>query len=328
MTPVITNANPKQALSLPLVALVGATGTGKSEFALDLVQALAQSGVDAEIINADAMQLYRGMDIGTAKLPVEARRGIPHHLFDIWDVTTEASVADYQKIARARVLECHSRGVIPLLVGGSGLYVSSVIYEFEFPGTDKKVRCDVEQRLKSEGMAALMAELREKDPLAAAAIDPKNPRRVIRALEVIAITGKPFGAGLDAEHRPWLENLAVLGLSIPRDELVVMLDKRVEGIWAAGLVSEVEGLIAQGIEQGITASRAIGYQQALMQRRWELTEAEAIAETQALTRRYARRQVSWFGRDNTTMWLDPRQPSHKAQAVSEVLKALQRASAP
>jgi len=322
MTPVITNAEPIQALSLPLVALVGATGTGKSEFALDLVQMLAEAGQQAEIINADAMQLYQGMDIGTAKLPAEARRGIPHHLVDIWEVTREASVADYQRMARAQVLECHSRGVIPVLVGGSGLYVSSVLYEFEFPGTDKDVRSALEQRLESEGVDALMEELREQDPLAHAAIDPKNSRRVIRALEVIAITGKPFGAGLDAEHRPWLNNLIVIGLSIPRDELVVMLDKRVEDMWLAGLVAEVAGLIPRGIEQGITASRAIGYQQALMQGRGELTETEAIAETQALTRRYARRQVSWFGRDNTTIWLDSRQPKDKARATSEVLQAV------
>jgi len=322
MTPVTTSASAPplsdQAGSLPVVAVVGATGTGKSDFALSVVEALAARKQPAEIINADAMQLYRGMDIGTAKLPLALRRGVPHHLLDVWEVDTEASVADYQVLARACVLECHSRGVIPILVGGSGLYVSSVLYEFEFPGTDKAIRQALEQRLAAEGTQVLLAELQTQDPLAAAAIDPKNSRRLIRALEVIAITGKPFGAGLDAEHRPWLANLVVLGLQTPREELVDVLDARVKEMWAAGLVEEVRGLIPAGIEHGVTASRAIGYQQALAQLAGTLSEAEAIAETQALTRRYARRQVSWFKRDGNTLWLshsDRRAVSIGVQAI-------------
>ena len=298
------------------MAVVGATGTGKSAFALSLAQALIDSGRPAEIVNADAMQLYRGMNIGTAKLPLDQRGGIPHHLFDLWDVTKEASVADYQSIARATILEILSRGVIPLMVGGSGLYVSSVLYEFEFPGTDKALRESLEARWEAEGPEALVEELRVKDPLAAAAIDPKNARRVIRALEVIALTGKPFGAGLDAEHRPWYSNTLVMGLRSPRDELVERLDERVTGMWAAGLVDEVKGLIPQGIESGVTASRAIGYQQCLAFIAGSLSQAEAIEETQALTRRYARRQVSWFGRSADTQWFDSDDSTALAQACA------------
>jgi tRNA dimethylallyltransferase len=299
-----------------LVAVVGATGTGKSAFALSLAQALIASGRPAEIVNADAMQLYRGMDIGTAKLPLDQRGGIPHHLFDLWEVTKEASVADYQTVARAAILEILSRGVIPLMVGGSGLYVSSVLYEFEFPGTDKALRESLEARWEAEGPDALVEELRAKDPLAAAAIDPKNARRVIRALEVITLTGKPFGAGLDAEHRPWYSNTLVMGLRSPREELVQRLDERVTGMWAAGLVDEVRGLIPQGIESGVTASRAIGYQQCLAFIAGSLSEADAIDETQALTRRYARRQVSWFGRSADTQWWESDDPTAVTQAFA------------
>ena len=295
---------------------MGATGTGKSAFALSLAQALIESGRPAEIVNADAMQLYRGMDIGTAKLPPDQRGGIPHHLFDLWEVTKEASVADYQTVARATILEILSRGVVPLMVGGSGLYVSSVLYEFEFPGTDKALRESLEARWEAEGSDALVAELRAKDPLAAAAIDPKNARRVIRALEVITLTGKPFGAGLDAEHRPWYSNTLVMGLRSPREELVRRLDERVTAMWAAGLVDEVRGLISQGIESGVTASRAIGYQQCLAFIGGSLSEAEAIEETQALTRRYARRQVSWFGRSVDTQWWESEDQTAVAQAFA------------
>jgi len=321
MIPVTTSVDPVAARSLPLVAIVGATGTGKSDCALTLVHSLGERGVSAEIINADAMQLYRGMDIGTAKLPFESQGGIPHHLLDVWDVTTEASVADYQARARSQVLECFSRNVIPVLVGGSGLYVSSVLYEFEFPGTDKAIRAEIEARLEQEGTQALLTELREKDPLAAAAIDPKNSRRLVRALEVIAITGTPFGAGLDAQHRPWRANLVSLGLRMERESLVDLLDARVKKMWSQGLVAEVESLIPLGIEHGVTASRAIGYQQALAHIHGTLSEAQAIEETQALTRRYARRQVSWFSRDSNTLWLQSGHPRVAQEALQAVLGA-------
>lgn len=305
----------------PIIALVGATGTGKSDTALDVVAALLEVGYLAEIVNADAMQLYRGMDIGTAKLPLDSRRGVPHHLLDIWDVTVEASVADYQALARAAIREIQSRGVIPILVGGSGLYVSAVLYEFEFPGTDKALRATLEARLAAEGTEALVEELRAKDPLAAAAIDPQNSRRVIRALEVIELTGKPFGAGLDAEHRPWQAETHVFGLRMPRDELVERLDVRVERMWDAGLVEEVRGLIPEEIERGVTASRAIGYQQALAVIQGTSTDEEAKDATKALTRRYARRQVSWFSRNKDTQWLDAGGCENASRVVTGVLGA-------
>ena len=305
----------------PLVAVVGATGTGKSDLALSVARTLADSGVAVEIINADAMQLYRGMDIGTAKVPEAERGGVPHHLLDIWEVTREASVADYQRVARATIRDVQARGALPLLVGGSGLYVSAVLYEFEFPGTDPAVRGRLEERLEREGIDSLLADLAVRDPLATAAIDPKNTRRVIRALEVIEVTGKPFGAGLDAEHRPWQDNMLVCGLHREREDLVAALDRRVLAMWESGFVAEVETLIPLGIEQGVTASRAIGYQQILGFLTGEMTEEEAQQSTQALTRRYARRQVSWFRRDQRTQWYSSGDPSAAQQVVSALLGA-------
>ncbi|MBJ7433712.1 MAG: tRNA (adenosine(37)-N6)-dimethylallyltransferase MiaA, partial [Microbacteriaceae bacterium] len=218
-----------------VLAIVGATGTGKSAVALDMAETLIASGQPAEIVNADASQLYRGMDIGTAKVPVAERRGIPHHLFDVLDVTEEASVAQYQIDARAAIDDIESRGAVPILVGGSGLYVWSVLYDFEFPGTDPVVRERLEERLAYEGNHVLAAELKAKDPDAYAAIDPRNERRLLRALEVIEITGKPFGSGLGAEDRPWRPS-TVIGLKVPRDELTVRLDARAAAMFANGLV--------------------------------------------------------------------------------------------
>ncbi len=304
-----------------MVAVVGATGTGKSAWALSLVEKLAEESVSAEIVNADAMQLYRGMDIGTAKLSVQDRRGIVHHLFDVWEVSVEATVASYQALARACIREIQSRGVIPILVGGSGLYISSVLYEFEFPGTNPAIRAGLEARLATEGPQALQAELAAKDPLAAAAIDPKNSRRLIRALEVIEITGKPFGAGLDAERRSWQESTRIFGLERPREELVVDLDQRVVTMWETGLLDEVRGLIPQGIESGVTASKAIGYHQALSVLRGEMEQKEAVEQTQALTRRFARRQVSWFRRDDSITWINPFDDGALAASVRTILSA-------
>ncbi len=304
----------------PILAIVGATGTGKSDLALAVATTLHRSGLSAEIINADAMQLYRGMDIGTAKVPPSKRQGIPHHLLDVWEVTREASVADYQSVARSAILDVQSRGAVPLLVGGSGLYVSSVLYEFDFPGTDPVVRERLEARLAAEGINSLVQELAEKDPLAAAAIDPQNHRRVMRALEVIELTGKPFGAGLDAEKHQWQENIVVCGVHRERDELVTALDSRVLQMWEGGLLEEVQGLIPEGLPGGVTASRAIGYQQALEFLAGTSTRAEAIESTQSLTRRYARRQVSWFRRDDRTLWLT----SGDSANVDTVIDALWR----
>lgn len=286
-----------------IAAIVGATGTGKSDLALDLAELLIARGTPAEIVNADASQLYRGMDIGTAKVPVSDRRGIPHHLFDVLDVTEEASVARYQTEARAVIDDIESRGATAILVGGSGLYVWSVLFDFEFPGTDPAIRERLEQRLETEGTGALAAELRDKDPEAFEGIDPRNGRRLVRALEVIEITGKPFGAGLGAEDRPWRPH-AMIGLQVPRDELTERLDARARAMFDNGLVDEVRALIPLGIENGVTASRAIGYTQALNVIHGTSTVEEAIDETAALTRRYARRQVSWFTRNPQIHWFD------------------------
>jgi len=287
-----------------LWAVVGATGTGKSDLALDLAEALRASGNPAEVVNADAMQLYRGMDIGTAKLPVSERRGIPHHLFDVREVDEEAAVAWYQPVARAAIAEIHRRGADAILVGGSGLYVSSVVYEFHFPPRDPEVRERLERELESVGPAVLLDRLRVQDPEAAARVDPRNSRRVIRALEVLEQGGSTHGAALPETPKLWYPRTRLIGLRVDRAALVERLDLRVEQMWEAGLVDEVADLRRNGLERGVTASRAIGYAQALGQLDGVLSEAEAIAQTQALTRRYARRQVSWFKRYPELEWWD------------------------
>jgi len=308
------------AAPLPLIAIVGATGTGKSALSLDLAERLAVGGVPAEIVNADAMQLYRGMDIGTAKLLPAERRGIPHHLLDVIAPSEEASVAAYQPLARAAIDGVVARGAVPILVGGSGLYVSSVIHDFRFPGTDPATRERLEAELDERGPGALHARLHEADPAAAAAIGPHNGRRLVRALEVIAITGEPFGAGLPEEHATWRPTVAI-GLRSERSVLVGRLDRRVERMWQDGILDEVAALRPAGL--GTTASRAIGYAQALAQLDGELDEAQAIEQTAALTRRYARRQVSWFGRYAGTTWFDADDPGRVDGALAAI-----RAAAP
>jgi tRNA dimethylallyltransferase len=278
-----------------LIAIVGATGTGKSRFALDLAHAFARAGRVAEVVNADAMQLYRGMDIGTAKLAPEEREGVPHHLLDVLEVTAEASVAAYQPAARAAIDDIVNRGGVALLVGGSGLYVSSVIHDFRFPGTDAAVRARLEQELAELGPGLLHRRLREIDPETAASVDAQNGRRVVRALEVIEVTGEPKAARLPDEPVPWRAH-RIVHLRSDRARLVDRLDARAAGMWAAGLVDEVRGLIPRGLERGVTARKAIGYAQALAEVHGRMTQADAIAETQQLTRTYARRQVGWFRR--------------------------------
>jgi tRNA dimethylallyltransferase len=282
-----------------LVVIVGATGTGKSELSLRVAEGLSAAGMPAEVVNADAMQLYRGMDIGTAKLSVDERRGIPHHMLDVLDPAQEANVADYQRDARVAIEDIEARGAVPILVGGSGLYVSSVIQDFRFPGTDVDVRARLDAELEVLGPGVLYARLKERDPAAAASIGPSNGRRLVRALEVIEITGEEFGSGLPEHSEPW-RAATILGLQAPRDELVERLGERVEGMWAAGLLDEVRGLG----ELGITASHAIGYSQALEQLAGTLTESQAIEVAASLTRRYARRQVGWFRRYRTAHWLE------------------------
>ena len=287
-----------------LWAVVGATGTGKSDLALDLADVLRSQGNPAEIVNADAMQLYRGMDIGTAKLPVAERRGIPHHLFDVREVDQEAAVAWYQPQARTAIASIHERGGDAILVGGSGLYISSVVYDFHFPPRDPAIRERLERELEGEGPDVLMERLRAQDPVTAARIDPRNGRRVVRALEVLEQGGATHGAALPEHPTLWHPYTRIIGLQVDRAALVERLDARVERMWATGLVEEVTGLRRHGLEGGVTASRAIGYAQALGQLDGRLSEAEAIAETQALTRRYARRQVSWFKRYREAEWHD------------------------
>jgi len=284
----------------PLVAIVGATGSGKSELALDLAESLIAEGRHAEVVNADAMQLYRGMDIGTAKLRPAERRGIRHHLLDVLEPHEEASVAAYQQQARAAIDDILNRGATPILVGGSGLYVSSVLYPFRFPGTDAAVRERLEAELLADGPGTLHRRLHALDPVAAKAIGPRNGRRLVRALEVVTITGEPFGAGLPGENELWRPTLTI-GLQSDRDALIERLDARVARMWRDGLVDEVAALRPAGL--GVTAARAIGYAQAVAQLDGVLTESEAIQQAASLTRRYARRQVGWFGRYRTTHWI-------------------------
>lgn len=288
-----------------LWAIVGATGTGKTALSLELADALSARGHAAEIVNADAMQLYRGMDIGTAKLPLQERRGIPHHLLDVLDVTDDAAVAWYQTAARNAVHAVHGRGADAILVGGSGLYVSAVLYDFRFPPRDAAVRAALERELDRRGPAVLFARLRAQDAAAAARIDPRNGRRIVRALEVLALGGRTHGAALPDAPVLWHPDTHVIGVHVERAELVPRLNARVDEMWRAGLVDEVRELRRAGLERGTTASHAIGYAQALAQLTGDLTRDDAITRTQALTRRYARRQASWFRRYAGVRWVGP-----------------------
>lgn len=288
-----------------LWVVAGATGTGKTDLSLRLAEHLTSRGTAAEIVNADAMQLYRGMDIGTAKLPETERRGIPHQMFDVLDVTDEAAVAWYQDAARAVVADIHARGADAVLVGGSGLYVSGVVYDFRFPPHDHAVRAALEAELEEHGPGVLFARLQQADPQTAARIDAQNGRRVVRALEILAQGEPTYGAALPERPRFWHPDTRLVGVHVDRADLVERLDRRVRGMWEAGLLDEVRGLRDRGLDRGVTARRAIGYAQAVAQLDGELTEAEAIAQTQALTRRYARRQVSWFKRYEGVRWVAP-----------------------
>lgn len=283
-----------------LWAVVGATGTGKSARALDLAEALEARGEPAAIVNADAMQLYRGMNIGTAKLSLAERRGIEHRQLDVLAVTDEASVAAYQREARADIDQLLNAGKHAILVGGSGLYVSSVLYQFSFPGTDPQIRAALEAELEQHGPGIVFQRLRALDEKTAIDIGRHNGRRLVRALEVIEITGEPSAARLPDEPE-WWRPATVLRLDEDRATLVQRLDERVHDMWRNGLLAEVESLIQQGLPDGVTARKAIGYAQAWAQLRGERSEAEAIEQTQQLTRTYARRQVNWFGRYRTAL---------------------------
>ena len=284
-----------------VIAVVGATATGKSGLATELARALG-----GEVVNADSMQLYQGMDIGTAKEPEAARHGVPHHLLDIWPVTQTANVADYAKLARAAIDDIIGRGRVPVLAGGSGLYVRAALDDLDFPGTDPGIRARLEDELSRAGPAALHARLARLDPVAAGAILPGNGRRVVRALEVIELSGGPFTATMPAfrENRPAVQ----IGLTLPRPELDQRIAARVDRMWQAGLEAEVRRLTAQGLRDGKTASRALGYRQLLRYLDGEWTLEEARLETIKATRRFARRQESWFRRDPRVRWLDATQP--------------------
>ncbi|MGA4981194.1 tRNA (adenosine(37)-N6)-dimethylallyltransferase MiaA [Streptomyces cellulosae] len=279
-----------------VIAVVGPTAAGKSDLGVFLAQRLG-----GEVVNADSMQLYRGMDIGTAKLTPEERGGVPHHLLDVWDVTETASVAEYQRMARARIDALLAEGRWPILVGGSGLYVRGAVDNLEFPGTDPEVRARLEEELALRGPGALHARLAAADPDAARAILPSNGRRIVRALEVIEITGRPFTANLPG-HASVYDTLQI-GVDVARPELDERIARRVDRMWEAGLVEEVRALEAQGLREGRTASRALGYQQVLAALAGECTLEEARAETVRATKRFARRQDSWFRRDPRVHWL-------------------------
>jgi tRNA dimethylallyltransferase len=281
-----------------VVAIVGPTATGKSALGVTLAKALR-----GEVVNADSMQLYRGMDIGTAKLTAAEQEGVPHHLLDVWPVTQTASVADYQRLARDRIAELLGRGVTPVIVGGSGLYVRAVLDRMEFPGTDAALRAALENELATVGPAPLHARLAVSDPAAAEAILPTNGRRIVRALEVITLTGRPFTASLPSYESVY--DAVQLGLDLPADVLDERVGERVGRMFATGLADEVRRLEGEGLREGVTASRALGYQQVLAMIDGTLTEAQARTETAAATRRFVRRQRSWFGRDPRVRWLTP-----------------------
>jgi len=297
-------------MNTSLVAVVGATATGKSGLGIQLARALG-----GEIVNADSMQLYAGMDIGTAKEPEAARQGVPHHLLDIWPVTQAANVADYQKLARAAIDDITVRDRVPVLVGGSGLYVRAALDDLHFPGTDAATRARLTDELARLGPAALHARLATLDPAAAAAILPGNGRRLVRALEVIEISGHPFTATMPSYESKGQARPAVqIGLTLPRSELDLRIAARVDRMWQAGFEAEVRRLAAQGLREGPTASRALGYQQLLRHLAGECTLDDARAETIKATRRFARRQESWFRRDPRVHWLDATAPEDQLLA--------------
>jgi tRNA dimethylallyltransferase len=297
----------------PVVAVVGPTATGKTALAVALAHRLG-----GEVVNADSMQLYRGMDIGTAKPDLAERNGVPHHLLDLWHVREAASVAEYRRLARAQIDRLRAAGTVPLLVGGSGLYVRAVLDELDFPGTDAALRGRLEEELAAVGPAALHARLAALDPAAAEAVLPSNGRRIVRALEVIELTGGPFRAQLP-DPRPHYPAVAV-GLDREPAVLDERVAARVDRMWAAGFVDEVAALAADGLREGPTASRALGYAQVLAQFDGALTPDEARERTIGTTRRFVRRQRSWYRRDAPISWLDAGRPD-LVDAVTAVITA-------
>ena len=279
------------------MAIVGPTASGKSGLAV----ALARQ-VGGEVVSADSMQIYRGMDVGTAKLSLAERQAVPHHLLDRLDVTEPATVAQFQSWARAAIDDCLRRGVTPVVVGGSALYLRAVLDRFDFPGYDPARRAALEAELAAVGPARLHGRLAARDPAAAARILPSNGRRIVRALEVIALTGRPYAASLPP-HIGYYDDLRLVGLDVPRTELDERIAARVDSMWRAGFVDEVRRLEARGLRHGRTASRALGYAQVLRHLAGEWTEEQAREQTTRATRRFARRQDSWFRKDPRIVWL-------------------------
>lgn len=280
-----------------VVAVVGSTATGKSDLGIALARELR-----GEVVNADASQLYRGMDIGTAKVPKDGRRGIPHHQLDVLGVRDEATVAAYQRAARDDVEAIRCRGRTPVVVGGSGLYVRAALDRLEIPPTDARVRARLEEDLRRSGVEAMRERLAAVDPDAAQSIQPRNARRIVRALEVVELTGRPFSATMP--RREHVVPTVMIGVRMPRERLDARIADRVRRMWGLGLLDEVRSLEAVGLREGRTASKALGYAQALARLDGVLTETQAREETAAGTRRLVRRQESWFGGDPRIHWLD------------------------
>ncbi|SMX90910.1 tRNA (adenosine(37)-N6)-dimethylallyltransferase MiaA [Brevibacterium aurantiacum] len=292
----------------PTITIAGATATGKSDLALNLAEHLG-----GEIINTDSMQFYRGMDIGTAKLPIDERRGITHHLIDILDVREEANVQTFQRQAREAIADIRTRGKRPILVGGSGLYVRAATDRMEFPGTDPDVRARIESEVEADRWGR-HRHLQEIDPAAAAKITPNDSRRIVRALEVIELTGRPFSAQLPDYQA--IEPTIHLGLSVERKILHERIASRVEAMWEHGWVDEVRSLLERGLAEGRTASRAIGYAQIQQYLAGELDRDDAQEQTTIRTRQFARRQDTWFRRDPRIVWIDGTAGDHEANAAS------------
>lgn len=288
---------------MKVVVICGATATGKSDIAIEVAQSIG-----AEIINADSMQLYKGMDIGTAKLSADEQCGIPHHLLDILSVREDSTVAWYQELARRTISEIHARNKHAVIVGGTGLYIKAILDDLNFPDTNPAIRARLESEALEFGTDSLFARLQVEDPAAALAIDRANTRRVIRALEVIEITGKPFTANLPREDSSRYPDAMQFGLVMEREHLRERIDLRVDRMWERGFVSEVDHLIKDGILEGATAQRAIGYSSLIAMRAGLMTEEEAKEETKRATRQYARRQETWFSRDARITWVAPHQP--------------------
>ncbi|CAN2206511.1 MiaA tRNA delta(2)-isopentenylpyrophosphate transferase [Candidatus Nanopelagicaceae bacterium] len=288
---------------MKVIVICGATATGKSDIAIEVAQSIG-----AEIINADSMQLYKGMDIGTAKLSADEQCGIPHHLLDILSVREDSTVAWYQELARRTISEIHARNKHAVIVGGTGLYIKAILDDLNFPDTDPAIRARLESEALEFGTDSLFARLQVEDPAAALAIDRANTRRVIRALEVIEITGKPFTANLPREDSSRYPDAMQFGLVMEREHLRERIDLRVDRMWEKGFVAEVDQLIKDGILEGATAQRAIGYSSLIAMRAGLMTEEEAKEETKRATRQYARRQETWFSRDARITWVAPHQP--------------------